>query len=43
MAKTLSFDATHYNKEDALYVSSKNTIYEFDFHNIDGFIEGFRF
>lgn len=39
--KTLSQNATHYSKEDAQFISTKNIkIQEFDFHNLDGFTEG---
>ena len=41
--RTLSLDAMHYHGEDALLVKSKDynqIIYEWDWHNLNGFSEG---
>jgi len=39
--KTVSMNATHYNKNDALLLYNPNfDITEFDFHNLNGFSEG---
>lgn len=37
---TLSLDAAHYYQADAQYIQAYDTIYEFDWHNLNGFTEG---
>ena len=38
--KTLSLDAYHYAKADAQYIKFSESIREWDFHNLNGFLEG---
>ena len=38
--KTLSVDAYHYAKSDAQYIKHTESIKEWDFHNLNGFLEG---
>ncbi len=38
--RTVSLDALHYSKDDAKFIASKEPLLEYDFHNLNGFLEG---